>query len=247
MTLASELSRGDPTPSLHQRILGDIEGRILSGEWPPGHRIPFEMELAAQYDCSRMTVNKALSQLAKSGLIERRKRSGSFVTLPHAQSAVLEIRDIKAEAQSLGLAYDYELLSRDQRRADSDERERLELNAGAIVLALRCRHFAGRKPFSYEERLINLAAVPEAAAQAFDRTAPGPWLIERVPWSAAEHRIQAIGADADMARILEIPEGTACLRIDRRTRMNGVYVTLVRLVYPGQAFELVANFAPTQS
>jgi hypothetical protein len=29
--------------------------------------------------------------------------------------------------------------------------------------------------------------------------------------------------------------------------MNGVYVTLVRLVYPGQAFELVANFAPTQS
>ena len=31
--------------SLHERILGDIEGRILSGEWAPGHRIPFEHEL----------------------------------------------------------------------------------------------------------------------------------------------------------------------------------------------------------
>ena len=68
-----------------------------------------------------------------------------------------------------------------------------------------------------------------------------------MPWSAAEHRIQAIGADTDTAKVLEIPEGTPCLQVERRTRMNGVYVTLVRLVYPGQAYELVASFAPTQS
>ena len=246
MTLASELSRGDSAPSLHQRILSDIEGRILSGEWPPGHRIPFEMELAVQYDCSRMTVNKALSQLAKGGLIERRKRSGSFVTQPHAHSAVLEIRDIKAEVQSLGLVYDYELLRREQRRADGGEREQLDLKAGSVSLAQQCRHFAGRKPFSFEERLINLAAVPEASAQAFDKAAPGPWLIERVPWSAAEHRIQAVGADAGMAKVLEIPEGTACLQIERRTKSNGAHVTRVRLIYPGQAYERVASFAPTQ-
>ena len=49
-------------PSLYQRILGDIRGRILSGEWPPGHRIPFEHELTEEYGCSRMTVNKALSR-----------------------------------------------------------------------------------------------------------------------------------------------------------------------------------------
>lgn len=247
MTLASELPVRGSAPSLHQKILSDIEGRILSGEWPPGHRIPFEMELAAQYDCSRMTVNKALSQLAKGGLIERRKRSGSFVTQPHAQSAVLEIRDIKAEVLSLGLSYDYELLGREQRRANGEEREQLDLRAGSIVLAIVCRHLAGKRPFCFEERLINLAAVPEAAAQAFDRSAPGPWLLERVPWSAAEHRIRAIGADAAVAGLLEIPEGTACLQIERRTRMSGVHVTLVRLVYPGQAYELVANFAPTQS
>ena len=60
--------------SLHELILGEVEGRILSGEWPPGYRIPFEHELTAQYGCSRMTVNKALSALVKKGLIERRRR-----------------------------------------------------------------------------------------------------------------------------------------------------------------------------
>ena len=58
--------RRRPGASLHQRILADISERILSGDWPPGHRIPFEHELSAEYGCSRMTVNKALSQLAKS-------------------------------------------------------------------------------------------------------------------------------------------------------------------------------------
>lgn len=247
MTSASTIARSDSVLSLHQRILGDIEGRILSGEWPPGYRIPFEMELAELYDCSRMTVNKALSQLAKSGLIERRKKSGSFVTQPHAQSAVLEIRDIKAEVQSLGLAYEYELLKRDQRRANGEERERLDLKAGSLVLSLQCRHYAGKTPFSFEERLINLSAVPEAAKESFEKNAPGPWLLERVPWSAAEHRIMAVGADSGMAGMLHVPEGAPCLQIERRTRMNGACVTLVKLTFPGQAYELVANFAPSQS
>ena len=245
MTRTTDQDPVEPSPSLHQRILGDIEGRIISGEWPPGHRIPFEMELAEAYSCSRMTVNKALSQLAKNGLIERRKKSGSFVMRPQAQSAVLEIRDIKAEVQSLGLAYSYRLIRREQRRASAAERTALELKAGAVVLALQCLHFAGKVPFCAEERVINLQAVPDAAKQGFERIAPGPWLLGQVPWSAAEHRIQAIGADAAIAASLAIPEGTACLKVERRTHMNGIFVTQVRLTYPGQSYEMVASFAPT--
>ena len=40
--------------SLHDRILSDIEQRIVSGEWPLGHRIPPEHELTDIYQCSRM-------------------------------------------------------------------------------------------------------------------------------------------------------------------------------------------------
>ena len=39
--LEAEEAVGEPV-SLYQRILGDIRDRILSGEWPPGYRIPFE-------------------------------------------------------------------------------------------------------------------------------------------------------------------------------------------------------------
>src|SRR5262245_9052239 len=232
--------------SLYQRILGEIRDRILSGEWPPGHRVPFEHELSAIYHCSRMTVNKALSQLAKAGLIERRRRSGSFVRRPQLQSAVLEIHDIKTEVLALGLPYRYELAERRQHATSPADLARLDLPPHSAVLDLSCRHFAGDRPFCLEQRLISLAAVPEAAEENFEEIAPGPWLISRVPWSAAEHTIRAAGADRETAAALDIAKGTACLVIERRTWSSDRAVTHVRLTYAGSSHALVARFEPSQ-
>lgn len=233
--------------SLHQKILADIEGRIISGEWSPGYRIPFEVDLARDYHCSRMTVNKVLTQLAKSGLIERRKRSGSFVRSPTSQSAVLEIRDIASEVTALGLAYGYRLLGRNRRKATAADRARLDLRVGSPVLHLACLHMAGPDPFCLEDRLINLSAVPDAADESFEGLAPGVWLLRQVPWSSAEHVVRAIGASPETAALLRIDPGRACLVIERRTSFDATFVTAVTLTYPGDRHTLRATFAPAQS
>ncbi|MFS2154240.1 histidine utilization repressor [Rhizobium sp. Rhizsp42] len=230
--------------TLHQRIVNDIEGRIVSGEWPPGHRIPFELELTKEYDCSRMTVNKALTQLAKAGLIERRKKSGSFVTQPQAQSAVLEIHDIAAEVKSLNLAYSFSVARRARRKADADDNRRLELQPGSSVVEVVCIHLAGGRPFCLEERLISLATVPEAEEADFSTVPPGSWLINQIPWSSAEHRIHAVAAGSEAAVLLNIARNTACLVVERRTWSNVGPVTHVRFTYPGDKHALVARFTP---
>lgn len=232
----------DDQRSLHRRILDDIGSKIVSGQWPPGTRIPFEHQLTAQYGCSRMTVNKALAELARSGLIERRRRSGSFVSRPRSQAAILEIHDIRAEVEALGLSYGYACLSRSRRKAGKSEE--LDVDAGTPLLELTCRHRAGQAPFCVEHRLIALDAVPEAADEPFDTTAPGPWLLSHVPWSEAEHTIRAEAATPDQARLLDIDKSAACLVIERRTWSAGKPVTFVRLVYPGSSHALVARFAP---
>jgi GntR family histidine utilization transcriptional repressor len=240
-----EQTEAEDATSLYQRILNDIRTRILSGIWQPGHRIPFEHELTVQYGCSRMTVNKALSQLAKAGLIERRRRSGSFVRSPRSQAAVLEITDIRLEVEALGLPYRYELVERLERRTRSDESERLGPRRPKNVVALTCLHFAGERPFCLEERLISLASVPEAADESFEEVAPGPWLVGRVPWNTAEHRISAAGADDEMAAKLDIEEGTPCLVIERRTWSADLPVTYARFIYAGESHSLVARFEPS--
>jgi GntR family transcriptional regulator, histidine utilization repressor len=229
-------------PTLYKQIRLDIERKILSGQWPPGHRIPFEHELMASYGCSRMTVNKALSELAQAELIERRRRAGSFVRRPKFQSAVLKIPDIRAEISALGRSYGYELIRCSRRAANATDRARLGVRKAAKVIAIACRHSADNVPFAIEDRLIHLDAVREAATANFAVEPPGSWLLHHVPWTEAEHSISAIVADQQAADALDIAIGAPCLVIERHTWRNARPLTAVRLVYPGESHKLIARF-----
>jgi GntR family histidine utilization transcriptional repressor len=236
---------GSKKRTLHDQIVRDLRTPILSGKWQPGHKIPFEVDLARRYDCSRMTVNKALTQLANAGLIERRRRSGSRVAHPRAQSAILEIRDIESEVLSLGLPYTYRLFARAVRGVSAADRAQLRLPSRGSVLDVTCVHFAASWPFCLEQRIINLKAVPEARVEDFEKVAPGQWLLTRVLWSAAEHVIRSVAADNEAAEKLNVSVGAPCLVVERRTSRADASITFVRLTYPGESHELVAKFAPS--
>ncbi|MBS0417040.1 MAG: UTRA domain-containing protein [Proteobacteria bacterium] len=234
-----------PGISLHQRILSDIQDLILSGKWEPGRRIPVEEELMKRYKCSRMTVHKVLTQLAHARLVERRRKLGTFVSRPHSQAAVLTISDIKSEVERLGQSYSYEILRRVRRRGTQEDRARLNIEGPVLVLEVVTRHFAGFLPFCYEERLINLDAVPAAASVTFSDMAPGRWLLHTVPWTKADHVIRAAEANTVTAAALKIRQKTPLLTISRTTRSSdSTPLTFVRLAYPADMHELVATFSP---
>jgi GntR family histidine utilization transcriptional repressor len=229
--------------TLHRRIRAEIEQRILSGEWRPGDRIPFEHELMAQYDCARMTVNKAIASLAEAGLIVRRRRAGSFVAQPRIHSVLIEIPDVQADIKARGEQYGLRLLSRRRRRPIGSRPDEKVLAGSGDLLALRCLHLANGRPFALEDRLISLASVPDAEHIDFSAESPGTWLLSHVPWTQAEHRISAINADADTARSLDIDPGAACLALERQTWRASEHITHVRQIFPGTHYDLIARFA----
>ena len=232
------------TGTLDQRIRADLEVQIRSGAWPPGHRIPIERELMAQYGCARMTVSKAVAALVKAGLIERRKKAGSFVARPHIQTAVLEIPDIAAVIAARGEAYRFELTARRLATGRAAGEAGDAFPDEAEVLILDGVHVAADRPFALEHRMIGLAAAPEAAAVDFSHQAPGSWLLGHIPWTEARHRITAQNPDAAAARRLGVTPATACLSVERWTWRQGEPVTFVRLLFPGDAYDLVADFTP---
>ncbi|WP_165969773.1 GntR family transcriptional regulator [Nonomuraea terrae] len=64
---------------LHVRTRRALEARIRGGQWGPGTRIPTEAELCQEFGVSRITVQRALRDLADAGLIVRFRKRGSFV------------------------------------------------------------------------------------------------------------------------------------------------------------------------
>ena len=72
------VSKDSPVP-LHTQLLNEVRHRILSGQWPPGSRVPSELKLQQQLQISRSTIRQALHAAQSEGLIERVPGKGTFV------------------------------------------------------------------------------------------------------------------------------------------------------------------------
>lgn len=236
---------------IYEQIHRALTGPIRSGQWPPGTRLPSEHELMTELAVSRMTVTKAMEQLADDGLVIRRRRAGTFVAPQVEEHALVKIADMAEEIRKAGHGYSYQLLGTRLATAKAGEVTRLGLRptkTGAgrppAILEVRCLHLADHEPAVFEDRLISIAAVPDAISVDFTATPPNSWLLARVPWTKAKHTITAINATGEIAKLLQLAEGEACLLVERNTWQGDQPVTQVRLIYPGNRHRLVGSFSP---
>jgi GntR family histidine utilization transcriptional repressor len=227
---------------LHERIRSNIEAKILKGELVPGDRLPIEAELMQEYGCSRMTVNKALSALTLIGLIERRKRAGTFVARPRLHAMVLDVPDLAQEVARRGQSYGYRLLARTIRAPVKDRADEMTLAGRGKLIEVESLHLANGTPLALEQRLVSVTAVPTIIDADLEVEASGTWLLRHVPWTEAETRISAMGADGKISELLKIGNGDACLVIERRTWRGDEQITSVRQTFVADAYDLVARF-----
>ncbi|MEM1186141.1 MAG: substrate-binding domain-containing protein [Planctomycetota bacterium] len=66
----------------HRQILETLEEWIRSGSIPPGGRFPTDAELVRKFGVSRPTVARAVSELERAGLVDRRRGAGTFLRSP---------------------------------------------------------------------------------------------------------------------------------------------------------------------
>jgi GntR family transcriptional regulator len=73
--------RIDPTGKLppYRQVAEIIAGKIASGEYPRGSRIPTESELVETYEVARSTARRAVAWLRAQNLIETVPTRGSYV------------------------------------------------------------------------------------------------------------------------------------------------------------------------
>lgn len=63
-----------------QQLTEQVALRILTGEYPPGSRLPAVRELAAQAGVNPNTMQRALQELEREGLVYSQRTAGRFVT-----------------------------------------------------------------------------------------------------------------------------------------------------------------------
>lgn len=81
--------------ALYKQIADNIKADINRGVFKPGDKIPSIRDVATEFSCSKLTVQKAFERLKSRGWIEKIVGSGSYVRFPERINRTGDIFDFK--------------------------------------------------------------------------------------------------------------------------------------------------------
>lgn len=228
------------------KIKRHILARIAAGDWRAGDRIPSEGELTREFGLSRMTVNRALRELAASGAITRVQGVGSFVAGPKAESTLVEVHGIRDEIRQRGQAHHAQVLRLEAVTADALLATAFGVAPGSPLFHSRLLHFADGQPLQLEDRHVHPPSAPDYLQQDFTADTPHHYLSRVAPLEQAEHIIEADAASDEMARQLQLQPDDPVLILNRRTWSHGRVVSVARLIHPARRYRLSGRFSFAQ-
>jgi GntR family histidine utilization transcriptional repressor len=238
----------DAPAARYEQVKHHIRQIIESGARRAGDRLPSELDLVATLGVSRMTVNRALRELADAGLVTRVSGVGTFVAQSKPQSTLLMIAHIGDEIRSRGHEYRCDTVLSQRETASVIVSNALGLAPGTSVFHVICVHRENGLPVQLEDRYVNPAIAPDFLRQDFSAAVrPSEYLLEIVPAHDVEHVVDAALPTRAEAELLEIRAEEPCLTLMRRTWTSGVAVTFARFVHPGSRYRLGCRFSPDMS
>ncbi|GAB3524327.1 histidine utilization repressor [Photobacterium alginatilyticum] len=215
-----------------------LNDKIQSRSWPPGYKIPTEIELSEQFSVSRMTANKAIRDLVKDGFLERTPRLGTFVCQKKAQSPLMEIRNIAAEVKNRGHDYANKVINQTTVEANDDIALWLGVRHGTSVYFTQIVHYENDTPIQLEERWVNPDFAPDYIEQDFTQQTPNEYLVQTCPLSDIEHTVEAILPAKRVSDLLMMASGSPCLLLNRRTWSDKNLISTALLYHPGDKYKL---------
>lgn len=123
---------------IYAQLIDQIKVGIVSGVFPPGERLPSVRDLATEAGVNPNTMQRALTELERDGLVYSQRTAGRFVTEDKAMIAVakrgLAERHIKTfVAAMIRLGYQSEeivVLLRQESAAETSKEELIHVGSG---------------------------------------------------------------------------------------------------------------------
>jgi GntR family transcriptional regulator len=213
----TDASRASIT-TLYQQLAADLGRRIVAGEFAVGSTLPAEHRLAEHYGVARETVRSALASLERRGTLVPRHGKGWIVQSALQTQSFHELRSFGQWAESRGMVPGGHVVAQERGRASVHEARTLDIAPGSEVLRVtRLRSLDGRPVM-------------------LERSSYAPWVIPTVESLSPElpsvvrameeagimmvfgrHRIDAVSASSDDARLLGVRRSSGLLRVQRET------------------------------
>ncbi|HWV24750.1 MAG TPA: GntR family transcriptional regulator [Thermomicrobiales bacterium] len=209
-------SDASPLP-LYARIEADLRARLEAREWNPGDQLPPEAELMDHYQVSRITIRKAIDNLARQNLITIRRGKGTFASAPpllHDLSRLTGFVEMTTAGKrnATSRLIDHSVIVPDQRISTA-----LNQAPGSTVTSIRRLRLADGMPVSLDQTFLPHDIGARLQTADLEQI-PLLALLEDhlgIPLIEAQYGIEATGADADAASHLAVTTGFPVMKVER--------------------------------
>jgi GntR family transcriptional regulator len=216
-----------PSPTfspLYRQIKDLLVKSLEAGEWNPGEAIPSEAELASRFNVSQGTVRKAIDEMTAENMLVRRQGKGTFVAThndPRLAFRFLRLVPDQGELRH----YESVPLECWRAKAGADTARALQLEPAAPVMVLRRLLKFDHKPVVADEIYLPGELFGDLSLDVLNGYEGSLYSLFEARYGVrmirAEERIRAISADRMSSELLQVPEGSPLLSVERITYTYG--------------------------
>lgn len=200
-----------------------LRGHIRDGTWSEGDRLPSEAELCEMFAVSRTVIRQALQDLIHEGLIKRRKGKGSFVAAGKiSEQLAQKLTGFYQDMVEQGLKPVTQVLQQHVIPANPTVAQYLKLEAETPVIEIaRLRSVQGI-PIVLVTTYVPYFLCPNLVTDDLNNQSLYDLLESRYHLYIGRGRrtIQAVLAEGQEAKLLEVNKGAPLFRLDSISYLN---------------------------
>lgn len=225
------LDPDSPVPLYHQ--MEQILLERISRPEMVNRLLPSEADLEGMFHVSRATVKRALGNLSRRGLLDRRRALGTRVTRPQITEDLAQLSSYTEEMEAKGLTIRTQLLEAKLHLPKDEVADKLRLEPGEQSLLIR--RLRGTNELFPVVLLQTDIPARFGISESEDFSSSLYRIIEEkyhIPIEGAEETISAGRATTEEASRLQIASGSSVLIMERLTYTRGSEpLEFVRAVY----------------
>lgn len=213
---------------LYRQVEEDMTRMIHDGTFPPGARLPSDGALQKRYGVSRITIRRALDNMARNNLVRRRQGSGSFVTSPDQSVKTANLYGFIDEIHPFK---SMKILEAGRVVPPPGIAATMKLAPGEDCVCYTCVNHAGQERLSYVREFLPDESAAYIGAEDLQSPVTLASLLETRSgrrFAYAEQVMGAIAAAGPVSRALGLTDGHPIMRMERAYFAEGggvLYVT----------------------
>lgn len=219
---------------LYQQVFAVLHQRVSDGVYAIGDALPAEFQLADEFEVSKATIRKAVDELVRRELVERKQGSGTYVT-SHGEvgapitgsledvvrgTPFLPVIDVRVEADM---------------QFPREVQQEMGVASGSVYRALRGK---GGVPYVRSVHYLSEALSRVTSREALIEAGGMTGFLEgrRIPITREVQLIAARLADVAVAADLEVPVGSPVMLAVRTRHSEDGPLEVTHIWYRGDAF-----------